>query len=250
MQPIRKYLIDYLRSKSLTDVVNENANILRNVTIDSIIVDESFLQRFQDDDVLVEAYVNKRIPGTKGKTYQVHLPYGEQKPGHLKHIHIYAKNGKELYSVNNDGTAHDGYHGVQIPDDEANFFRSKGFAIPDSNIIECLSFPRVTLLRENKENKSEGFVLKVADLKRFIYRLEVICSKARKFKLVVLDSKCHDTSHVYMNQECLLEGQSEFISKLFDTCLSELLELPNCDNQKDDTCSLQSDVSKLCIFWN
>lgn len=93
-------------------------------------------------------------------------------------------------------------------------------------------------------------MLKVADLKRFIYRLDVICSKARQFKLVVLDSECHETSHVYMNQECLLEGESEFISNLFYTSLSEFLESPNCDDQKDDTCSLQSDVSKLCIFWN
>ena len=46
--------------------------------------------------------------------------------------------GGKLYAVNIDGSGHDGSSGTAIPASHADFFRSKGYAIPDDNILESL----------------------------------------------------------------------------------------------------------------
>lgn len=140
MLPYRKYITKQVLSNHLLKMIKGENGILWNVTIDSFIVDESLLSRSKDDTLLIQAYVIKTIPGTKGRTFQIHLPFGEQRPGNQKHIHVYAKNGTELYSLNIDGTAHDGYHGVQIPDVEADYFRSKGFEIPEKQYHKVLHY--------------------------------------------------------------------------------------------------------------
>lgn len=58
-----------------------------------------------------------------------------------KHSHVYAMqngNGNEMYSVNYSGSGHDGSRGVEIPSKHADFFRDKGYCIPDNNILECV----------------------------------------------------------------------------------------------------------------
>ena len=58
-----------------------------------------------------------------------------------KHAHVYAKpkgKGSQLYSVNKDGSGHDGSSGTEIPSSHAKFFRNKGYSIPDKNILENL----------------------------------------------------------------------------------------------------------------
>ena len=40
--------------------------------------------------------------------------------------------------MNIDGSGHDGSSGTAIPASHADFFRSKGYAIPDDNILESL----------------------------------------------------------------------------------------------------------------
>ena len=81
------------------------------------------------------------IPGIKKYGYRIDIPYGEQRPGNQKHMHIYVKQN-ELFAINADGTAHDGYHNVKIPDDIVPFMQSKGIAVPPNNIIECLTTNR------------------------------------------------------------------------------------------------------------
>jgi hypothetical protein len=59
----------------------------------------------------------------------------------LRHSHVFAKpkgRGVQLYAVNIDGSGHDGSSGAAIPASHADFFRSKGYSIPDSNILEML----------------------------------------------------------------------------------------------------------------
>jgi len=59
----------------------------------------------------------------------------------LRHSHVYAKPkgcGRELYAVNIDGGRHDGSSGMTIPATYADFFRSKGYSIPEINILENL----------------------------------------------------------------------------------------------------------------
>lgn len=80
----------------------------------------------------------KRIPGTSAS-------YRQDRPDTTtltqKHVHVYAKpsgRGKELYSVNLDGTGHDGSSGAPIPATHADYFRSIGYTIASTNILEAL----------------------------------------------------------------------------------------------------------------
>ncbi len=87
---------------------------------------------------LFEHQIYKNIPGTKN-SYRVDPANTNTMTS--KHSHAYAKpNGKgsQLYSVNIDGTGHDGSSGKEIPGAHADFFRSKGYSIPDNNILENL----------------------------------------------------------------------------------------------------------------
>lgn len=80
----------------------------------------------------------------------------------LTHSHVYAKlngNGKELYSVNINGSGHDGYSGTEIPKKHADFFRSKGYEIKPNNILEHLLLENINMnnyeiiiLAESEEN--------------------------------------------------------------------------------------------------
>lgn len=58
----------------------------------------------------------------------------------LKHAHVYAKpngRGTELYSVNIDGSGHDGSSGKVIPKSHVEFFRKQGYNIKPDNILGC-----------------------------------------------------------------------------------------------------------------
>jgi hypothetical protein len=87
---------------------------------------------------LFEHQTYKNIPGTKNS-------YRED-PGNTntmssKHSHVYAKpkgKGSQIYSVNIDGSGHDGSSGTEISSSHAAFFRGKGYNIPDNNILESL----------------------------------------------------------------------------------------------------------------
>ena len=65
------------------------------------------------------------------------------------HAHTYAKakgRGKQLYSVNRDGTGHDGSKGIKIPNSHADFFRDElGFSIPANNILESKGYKSLSV---------------------------------------------------------------------------------------------------------
>ena len=87
---------------------------------------------------LFEHQTYKNIPGTTNS-------YRED-PGNTnsmtnKHSHVYAKpkgKGSQIYSVNINGSGHDGSSGIEIPSSHAAFFKDKGYSIPDNNILESL----------------------------------------------------------------------------------------------------------------
>lgn len=88
---------------------------------------------------LFEHKLYKQIPGTS--------PSYREDPGNadtmtLKHAHTYAKpdgKGKQLYSVNVDGSGHDGASGVGISKLHADHFRGKSYEIPEDNALESWS---------------------------------------------------------------------------------------------------------------
>lgn len=117
--------------------------------VDSVIITEELYAERNLDEA---KQINPIIPGTK-YTYRIDIPFGEQRPGNQKHIHVLAKNGNELFAMNVDGTAHDGYHKVQIPQDVRTFLFDKGFSLPPNNIIEFYTSTQNTsksLIMENE----------------------------------------------------------------------------------------------------
>jgi hypothetical protein len=96
--------------------------------------DGAFRERVQ----LFEHEVYKRIPGTQNS---FRADPGNTNTMTLRHSHVYAKQkgrGAELYAVNIDGSGHDGSSGTAISATHADFFRSKGYTIPETNILEIL----------------------------------------------------------------------------------------------------------------
>ena len=100
-------------------------------------------QAFRERVLLFEHEVYKRIPQSQNS---FRSDPGNTNTMTLRHSHVYAKlngRGGELYAVNIDGSGHDGSSGTAIPASHANFFRSKGYAIPDNNILESLDLDSV-----------------------------------------------------------------------------------------------------------
>ena len=65
------------------------------------------------------------------------------------HIHVYCKN-KQLFALNRDGTAHDGCHGIYIPQKLANKIKVEfpDFKIPENRLIESLDIADHLLAEE------------------------------------------------------------------------------------------------------
>jgi hypothetical protein len=96
--------------------------------------DQAFRERIQ----LFEHEVYKSMGGSQGSFRE---DPGNTNTMTIRHSHVFAKpkgRGGQLYAVNIDGSGHDGSSGTSIPASHADFFRSKGYAIPDTNILECL----------------------------------------------------------------------------------------------------------------
>lgn len=95
-------------------------------------------------EALFEHETYKRIAGTNNSYRQDSANTSSMTQ---KHIHTYAKmngRGNELYSVNQDGSGHDGYSGKKIPQVHADFFRGKGYKIGQDNILENLSIDNLS----------------------------------------------------------------------------------------------------------
>ncbi len=60
-----------------------------------------------------------------------------------RHAHVYARpngGGEQIYSVNLDGSGHDGSSGTVIPKNHADHLRGLGFTIPGNLTLESLDF--------------------------------------------------------------------------------------------------------------
>lgn len=88
--------------------------------------------------VLLEYEAYKNIPGTKS-SYRIDP--GNTNTKTQQHVHVYAKpkgKGSEMYSLNQDGSGHDGYSGKEIPKAHAEYFRAQGYNVKENNILECI----------------------------------------------------------------------------------------------------------------
>ena len=133
LSEIMENLTAYL-NRSISDILG--TRILENVIVDSIIVTEADYDKFDKRGLLLEAKVQYNpVPDVKHYSYRIDKQLGEGGPGRQRHIHIYYKNN-ELFALNADSTAHDGYHKVKISDELSSFLNGRGFPVPPNNIIE------------------------------------------------------------------------------------------------------------------
>jgi hypothetical protein len=108
---------------------------------------KEFLKESNDKDrafraavLLFEHEIYKLIPGTRNP---FRTDPGNTNTATMRHSHVYAKpkgQGKQLYSVNVDGSGHDGSSGVAIPACHAAYVRSQGYTIRDTDILESVDF--------------------------------------------------------------------------------------------------------------
>lgn len=111
---------------------------------------KQFLKELEDKDKALRSRVDlfehvlyKRLPGSNNSYRQ---DAGNTNTMTVRHSHVYAKlNGKgaQLYAVNWDGSGHDGSSGLTIPATHADHFRSLGYAIPDTNILESVDIDAI-----------------------------------------------------------------------------------------------------------
>lgn len=133
--------------ENITAYMNRHINrilglgVLEDVIVDSITVSEQVHSALNKDGLLLFESKNifSPIPGVRNYSYRIDKQQGAGGPGRQRHIHLYY-NGEELFAMNVDATAHDGYHQVKIPDNLVAFLKNKGFSIPDNNIIELKQY--------------------------------------------------------------------------------------------------------------
>ena len=124
----------------LKQALQEQLAEIPTVIVDAIYITEQVYNSLTDKSGLViEAKTfYYPIPGLKHYTHRYDKVFGEQKPGHQNHVHVFY-DGKEMFAINADGSAHDGCHQVRIPYELNPFLQKKGIAIPPNNIIEMFN---------------------------------------------------------------------------------------------------------------
>jgi hypothetical protein len=88
--------------------------------------------------LLCEYQCYQLIPGTRNSFREDPMNTSTKTE---KHSHVYARpkgGGRQLYAVTIHGKGHDGSTGKEIPPAHADFFRSKGYTIPNNNQLECI----------------------------------------------------------------------------------------------------------------
>lgn len=179
------------------------AGLLENVIVDSIIVTEEDNDKFDKSGLILEAKVQfTPVPNVKHYSYRIDKQLGDGGPGRQRHIHIFYNNN-ELFALNADSTAHDGYHKVRIPDVLSKFLNDKGFPVPPDNIIEFYQAkPDATLL-------CEGVI--IADLNDTVFKVSSVIRKANRITIIEANV---DTYQVVCNTK--VRGKYYHVNKLAD----------------------------------
>jgi len=125
---------EFLYDKKLREVLDKaKSGEYKENFIEVIVFDEvpSFLNQ---SELLLEWEQYKKIP----KTNLVHrYDSGNTNTKTQDHIHVYYNNS-QLYSINRDGTAHDGSK-AKLSGKEIKFLKSIGFTPPADGILEWIT---------------------------------------------------------------------------------------------------------------
>ncbi|SJM94450.1 hypothetical protein CRENPOLYSF2_400002 [Crenothrix polyspora] len=118
---------------------------MRKKLFDLVRDEKTIQEKLAGLSLALEHFTYKTIPGTKC-SYRV----DPQNTNTMtqKHAHVYAKpsgGGKELYSINLDGSGHDSSSGKTIPASHAKYFQNLGFSIPSNLALESLDYSSLSL---------------------------------------------------------------------------------------------------------
>lgn len=206
-----KSLVEYLKGE-----------MGKNVYIDTLYIDVSLADKPESQSLIIEARTLQ-----VGKTkywYRIDKPFGESRPGNQVHMHGFIcknKDFKDIFAVNQDGTAHDGWHNTQIPPEYNRILTANGFHIPDGNIIEIVFRPADNrdLLLESKSSKI-GCLLSKSDITQITINVGDILRNASCIKFGISNKPL-----VEISEERKAEGFTHFkVVKLLPTLESaELL---------------------------
>ena len=203
--------------ESLQNSIKDNLksiNTLKNVYFDAIYLDISEVNLFIEG-------LYKPIPGLNRYGYRIDIPHGEQRPGNQKHMHIYVKNN-ELLALNIDGTAHDGYHNVEIPKKLITFLKDKGFTIPPNNLIEYVNtYEQKTLLQESSKNQ-------INDIKQINNFAIIIANVSINKTDIICNSQVRKNSYTNIN---LLFNVNYTCAKFISNDIANKLTKPNIESQ-------------------
>lgn len=163
MDNITKYL-----NRRINSILDNG--ILRNVVIDCIIVTEDVDKTLNKEGLILEKKDHfAPVPGQNHFSYRIDKQLGNGGPGLQRHIHMF-RDGKEIFAMTVDGTAHDGYHQVEIPKELNPFLIKKGFQIPPDNIIELRQYGSAKQLLCKDANgaiiNDEAFSAAIQDIQR------------------------------------------------------------------------------------
>lgn len=197
-------------NRRIADILG--AGLLENVIVDSIVVTEEDNDKFDKGGLIWEAKVQYTpVPGVKHYSYRIDKQLGDGGPGRQRHIHIFYNNN-ELFALNADSTAHDGYHKVRIPDVLSKFLNDKGFPVPADNIIEFYQAKSdATLLCEG---------ITIADINDTVFK---VCSVIRNAERITIIEANVDTFQVIWNSK--VKGRYHHVNKLADIPQDKLDEV-------------------------
>ncbi len=185
---------------------------LENVIVDYIIVTEEANNRIKKDGLILEAKTHfNPIPGVKHYTYRIDKQQGEGGPGHQRHIHIFY-DGKKLFALNADLSAHDGCHQVKIPNEITPFLNDKGFPVPSDYIIEML-----------RSTADKGFVYEGLDYES-MNRFALNAGEAiRRASVISIIEANLETSQVKKHPK--VEGKYQHVNQLEEIPQSHSIEI-------------------------
>lgn len=231
--------------ESITAYLNRKINailgqgLLDNVVVDTITISENVNGSLNKEGLILELKViGTKIPGVKHYTYRIDPQQGEGGPGRQRHIHLFY-DGEQLFAMNLDGTAHDGYHQVKIPDDIVSFIKGKGFTLPNDNIIELKHFNNSgELIRENN-NLEDDFVFTATRTISRTHRITIFESNVESFQAIWQVKAGHNYQHVNkladIPQDRIAEIKSAlsgFLKKTGKYCDDVISILDSTDNPR------------------
>lgn len=223
--------------------------LLDNVVVDTITVPEYVAQRLNTDGLILEAKtLFNPVPGVKHYTYRIDPQLGEGGPGRQRHIHMFY-NGEELFSMNTDATAHDGYHQVKIPDALNPFLKSKGFSLPSNNIIEMLQASSGSrFICESLDYRAlNRFVLNVGEVIRHASIITIIEANVETYQV-----KAHSKVRcVYQHVNQLDDVPQENLTEIKEMLISLLRETGKYSGDRIEIFdSYINKPHKLFVAWS